>query len=330
LSEQRSKFGAVLAVTAARSGVASPPMAAQVPSAAAPLGLWRRWVERPRHIWLRRALFQVHLWVGIAIGLYILMISLTGSAIVYRREISRKYSRPPVVLTPAGQPKSADELKQIAMRLYPDYRIVQYFDARKPSDPVAIVLRRNGKGFQRLFNPYTGEDLGDPLSPQMRAIEWLADLHDNLLAGKTGRMWNGIGSIFTVLLAVTGLVVWWPGIKGWRRALTVSWRSRLARINYDLHSMLGFWFSMFVLMWGVTGIYLSFPAPFYAVLNRLDPNDNYTDTFLQQFEFVHFGRYGPFWEGIWVALGLVPAILFVTGLLMWWNRKLRHGARWPD
>jgi uncharacterized iron-regulated membrane protein len=45
---------------------------------------WTRWVRQPQRIWLRRAIFQVHLWSGIGIGLYILMISLTGSVLVYR------------------------------------------------------------------------------------------------------------------------------------------------------------------------------------------------------------------------------------------------------
>ena len=49
--------------------------------------LWQRWLTRPQEIWLRKALFQIHLWTGIAIGLYIAMISLTGSILVYRIEL---------------------------------------------------------------------------------------------------------------------------------------------------------------------------------------------------------------------------------------------------
>ena len=34
-----------------------------------------RWMRRPQNVWLRRALFQVHLWTGIAVGLYVVAIS---------------------------------------------------------------------------------------------------------------------------------------------------------------------------------------------------------------------------------------------------------------
>ena len=53
-------------------------------------------------------------------------------------------------------------------------------------------------------------------------VEWLVDLHENLLAGSTGRRVNGIGAAFLVLLCLTGAVVWWPGRKYWRRSLVVD------------------------------------------------------------------------------------------------------------
>jgi uncharacterized iron-regulated membrane protein len=295
-----------------------------------PLSVWERWMQRPHKMWVRRALFQVHLWVGIGAGLYILMISITGSAIVYRPQISRKYQRQPVVLEPAATRMSEAELRQRAAQLYPKFSVADYFEAKKPTDPVAIVLRNDSAHMQRLFNPYTGADLGDPLSPAVRAMEWLSDLHDNLLGGKKGRAVNGVGAICCTVLALTGAIIWWPGIYSWRRGLTIKWNAKFARWNYDVHSALGFWLLLFVFMWGVTGIYLSFEAPVYALFNWLDPNDNYTDTFLQQFEFLHFGRYNAFWEGVWVVLGLVPAVLFVTGAVMWWKRVLSKGPRWPD
>ena len=57
------------------------------------LTVWRRWIQQPQRFWVRKALFQVHLWVGIGIGLYIVLISVSGSMVVYRRELSRKFAR---------------------------------------------------------------------------------------------------------------------------------------------------------------------------------------------------------------------------------------------
>jgi hypothetical protein len=47
----------------------------------------RQWLQRPQNVWLRRALFQIHLWTGVGVGLYVLAISISGSASVFRNEI---------------------------------------------------------------------------------------------------------------------------------------------------------------------------------------------------------------------------------------------------
>ena len=46
------------------------------------MSLWQRWWRQPQRVWLRRAMFQVHLWTGLALGLYIVLLSVTGSVLV--------------------------------------------------------------------------------------------------------------------------------------------------------------------------------------------------------------------------------------------------------
>ena len=37
----------------------------------------------------------------------------------------------------------------------------------------------------------------------------------------------------------------------------------------------------------------------------------------------------PVLKAVWAVLGLVPALMFVTGVIMWWNRVLRRRKRGP-
>ena len=94
---------------------------------------WQRWVQRPQNVWLRRAFFQVHLWVGLGIGLYVLAISLSGSAIVYKRELNRKFSRKTVVVAGSGRRMSAEEVAQSAQRSYPTYEVDNIREATAPA-----------------------------------------------------------------------------------------------------------------------------------------------------------------------------------------------------
>jgi uncharacterized iron-regulated membrane protein len=199
---------------------------------------WRQWLQHPERSWLRHAIFQIHLWVGAGISVYVLLMSISGSVIVYRNELSKRFS-----------------------------------------------------------------------------IEWLVNFHANLASGPTGRLANGIGAIGLTSLCLTGAIIWFPGIKNWRRSLIVNWQSKFPRITWDLHSALGFWCFLLLLEWGVSAIYFSFPRLSDSLL-LLDPADHFTDQGLSWLSQLHFGRFGWFTEALWSVLGLVPAVLAFTGVFI--------------
>ena len=163
-----------------------------------------------------------------------------------------------------------------------------------------------------------------------RFVLWLADLHDNLLIAQTGRLINAAGGIFTVLLGLTGAVIWWPGIDTWRRSLSFRWKTNPKGLNWTLHSALGFWTFAFFFMWAITGIYLSIPTKFNAAVDFLEPLNassrslRFGDQVLYWLAQAHFGRFaGIPVKIIWTVIGLTPAALFLTGMLMWWKRVLK-------
>ena len=285
---------------------------------------WRRWLELPQSLWVRKFLFQVHLWTGVLACLYVAVISISGSALVFRRELFLSSLHRKVALARAGRLRlEANEMEESAQRAYPGDEILTIIEPPNADQPYRVVLAHGKTRFERLFDPYTGVDLGDPRSVFERGLGWLADLHDDLLAGGTGRTINGVASTLVVLLSVTGVVIWWPGIKHWRRSTRIMWRARFARVNWDVHSAVGFWCVLLVLTWGISGILLCFPGVFDFVLN--------SELRLWIIR-LHFGRFNPATEALWTVLGLAPATLAVTGALMWWHRVLskkvrHHGPR---
>jgi len=137
-------------------------------------------------------------------------------------------------------------------------------------------------------------------------------------------------------------VVWWPGIKTWRRGLTVHRKVGWRRFTWDLHSMLGFWTLGFILLFAISGAYLGFPQQFQDLADRIEPltdanvSTRVVDKVIYWLAYLHFGRIngigipcrGPglcdsTTKLVWAVCGLAPGAMFLTGAVMWWNRVVR-------
>ena len=244
---------------------------------------FQQWLSQPRTVPLRKVIFQIHLWSGIGAGLYVFLISVTGSVLVYRNEL---------------------------------YTVAA-----------------------------AGADLSKSVPLGFRAVSALLELHDDLLGGETGRRINSALALVVIVLALSGIVVWWPGITRWKRSLIVHRGLGWRRFTWDLHRMVGFWTAGFILLFGLSGVYLGNPEPFQNFADRVRPfigtqASSIVDEVLYWLAYLHFGRIngigipcsGPGlcdWatKFVWAAFGLTPALMFVTGAVMWWNRVARKTAR---
>jgi uncharacterized iron-regulated membrane protein len=289
---------------------------------------WRRWVQAPQTLWFRRALFQIHLWLGIGLGLYVLMISISGSAIVLRPQISRWFI-PSEVESTAGAELTGAELEARIMQVYQDeFEIVTTVPASRPGRATYVMLKQNGEEVPRFFDQFTGTDLGPSFPWQVATVEWLTDLHDNLLYGREGRKINGWGGVLFLAMVISGLVIWWQGSRRWQDGLQIK-RQSTRSFNWQLHSFLGFWSLLLMFAWSITAIYFAWPEPFDILIDWIDDDLNdfeRPEGFLRFLIDIHFGRFrGLLWANIlWIFLGLLPAVMFITGFILWYRRVLRR------
>src|ERR1700681_1452997 len=120
------------------------------PNMATPMNTWERLRIRPQGLWVRKALFHVHLWTGIGVGLYVLLMSISGTGLIYRRELTIKFSRQPTVVAgPSDVRMTEDELKQAAIRAHPGYEVTRVSVRKNPALPVEILLEHGAKKLPR-------------------------------------------------------------------------------------------------------------------------------------------------------------------------------------
>jgi uncharacterized iron-regulated membrane protein len=289
---------------------------------------WQRWLQAPATLPLRRLLFQVHLWLGIGLGLYVLMISVSGSAIVLRPQIARWFTHNQVVST-AGAELTERALALRIAEIYHGYEVVKIVPATRPGRAVYVALTKAGVEHARYFDQFSGRDLGSTFPWQVQTVEWLTRLHDELLLDRDGRQVNGIGGALLLGMTLTGMLLWWQGKQRWQDGLQLKRRSTRSWF-WQLHSFAGFWALALLLVWGITAIYFAWPEPFDRLIDWMDDDltdEQRPDAWLLLLIRLHFGRFGGvLWANIlWMILGLVPAFLFISGLVLWYRRVVRRG-----
>lgn len=229
-----------------------------------------RFWRHPRQVWIRKVNFQIHLWLGIVLALYLVVIGVTGSLLVVRIELGAMTGANAWETREAVKPRvGVSEVVRNLTARYPGFRIVSVRTPGK-TEPHYIV-RLLGPGQIRVaLDPGTGE----VLHGTKRGADWLdvvERLHTNWFLSRNGRVLNGVGGALLLLMCITGLVNWWPGIRSWKRALKVDFRRSWRRINFDLHSAAGFWTLALISFWGVSGIYFAWPRQVFNFVNRISP-----------------------------------------------------------
>ena len=229
----------------------------------------KRFWEKPKEQRWRGWIFQIHLWSGLIIGLWAVVIGLSGSALVFKGEIEDALEPELFLVAPASGYASLEAVVEKVEGLFPEHSVLNLRGMDQPDRSwVARIVQRDEEGgfvnqHHVHFNPYTGEILGS-YARKSGFFGFMEDVHFHLLAGSVGLTVNGVLAAAMLAMCGTGVVIWWPGPKSWKRALSVKLRAGWKRINYDLHSAGGFLTAAFLAAISFTGIYFAFPIPMIA------------------------------------------------------------------
>ena len=196
---------------------------------------------------LRRAIFWVHLAVGVTAALVILMLAVTGVVLTYEAQLNRWALRayradPPATdVTPLG----LDELIARVTGEQPAAVVTSVALQRDPREPLIVGL---DDGASVYVDRFSGERLGDGDTRTRRFLESILYWHRWFaLEGEyriVGRTFVAVANLGFVWLLVSGIYLWWPSggsLVAWRHALWfrrgLSGRAR----DFNWHNVIGFW-----------------------------------------------------------------------------------------
>ncbi|MBW4553699.1 MAG: PepSY domain-containing protein [Aphanocapsa sp. GSE-SYN-MK-11-07L] len=210
----------------------------------------------------RNTAFHLHRWLGLVGGVLLCIAGLTGSILVFWHEIdqavlTQRFGQIVPTLQQVAMPAITNTVK--AAYAAKGLTLASISPPDQANHPYLVWLHApSDQHWQVFVNPYTGLIMGD----RQWETSWVGmiyDLHYKLLAGDTGLLIMGIVALLTVMLSVTGIVLW----PGWRKLIAgfkIKWKNaHIKRTNFDIHKVAGIFTAVFLALIGLTGFVWNVP-----------------------------------------------------------------------
>ncbi|MFT4035923.1 MAG: PepSY-associated TM helix domain-containing protein [Patulibacter sp.] len=254
----------------------SEPTAAATPvPAAAP----RQKRQRKRRLG-NRPIFRVmqlsHRWLALILGLLLLVITVTGSVLVFKSEIQH-VAHPTLFHKSDGKPVGFQRAIDAVHATDPAFTAtyVQIAEGRyylSDDDSKTFVLDAATGHVNGTYNPQKGifgfiDNLHECGLGCENYTGYIAALNKPI-GGIFGKelTWSGlllgVLGLLLGILVISGMVVWWPGIRSIARGFKIRRGASKYKFNYDLHKVVGIVALPFLAVWALTGA--GFELPFVA------------------------------------------------------------------
>lgn len=218
----------------------------------------------------RNFIFFIHSASGLFSGLFILLMSFSGAALVFHEELD---SAQLSFFDPGGYRIPVDSTYRVIQKAYPQ---AQISNCELPGSKGAFSFfiydpsyKKGKKVLEVFLHTQTGSIMGSrggSEDVQNNFMSWLSKFHNSFHLGKTGEWLLGFFALVFLLSIITGFILFRKKI-----ADVLLFRRSACKKN-NLHQIIGVWALVFNLMIAVTGFWMQryvFKKEFYSA-------DNYT------------------------------------------------------
>ena len=220
-------------------------------------------MEKNKKYGIRDFINDVHLWLGLVSGIILFLVCLSGTILTFEEEIE-SWFKEDMKVEAVGTKKSISNLindpviqeKGVLTSITIPADETSPYEFSIKEDP----KQRRGKTYE--INPYTAEFLAPEDTGIDKFMFSMFRMHRWLMMDiKWGRPIVGIATIIFMILAISGIVLWFPKKIKWKTVkagFKIRTNANWKRINHDLHNTLGFYACILILIMGITGLCWSF------------------------------------------------------------------------
>ena len=212
---------------------------------------------------LKQIFGKLHLWLGLASGLVVLIVAATGCLLVFEDELDEwaNHDFYFVKVPQQAQRLPVDSMMHAATAFNPALKIARVYVETEAPDRSVVFLAKKGKkqSWQIAVNPYTGKVI-EGVNNDKRFFGVVLDLHRRLCMNEVGKAITGASCLIFAIMIITGLVLWWPKrLKILKQRTRIQWTSNWKRLNWDLHAVGGFYVHLVLFAIALTGLTWAYP-----------------------------------------------------------------------
>ena len=215
---------------------------------------------------MSRLAFAVHSWLGLISGIFLLLIGLSGSGLVFLKEIDHAVNAELLQVSPTGNRFSIDELYRKIGTEHPHLAGIAWLnpDDAKTEAYEFRLYQNDGKistydlGLISI-NPYSGEILREGNLKDLNSgiMPWITQFHWSLQLGIPGLLMATVFGITMLLSTITGLIIYrkqvWKVLTFRARLKWNNWRT----VSSGLHRVVGVWALLFNVIIFFTGFWMN-------------------------------------------------------------------------
>lgn len=213
--------------------------------------------------------FQLHKILGLATGIVVFIVAITGCCWAFKEEIESLYNDYKKV-TPQDQPiLTPNKARELAEAHFPN-NTVHGTIFKKADDAIEVIFYdAEPEFYQSVFlNPYSGEII--QVDNHLTGFfAFVLKGHMRLwLPKEIGEQVVGVSVLLFILIIISGFILWLPKKrKNLKQRLKFDWKktTRWKRKNFDLHTVVGFYICSFALILAFTGSMISYNWLKYVV-----------------------------------------------------------------
>ncbi len=232
---------------------------------------------------LYRVVWRWHFYAGMITAPALIVVAATGALYIFKDELEAVLHPGVTYVEPAAERATYEQqLAAARAAVPPTYRIglMQVFTDPKRATTLAMA----GEKFQYGYvDPYRGHYLGSIEAGGFFDI--VLKLHRNLFLGTTGRIVVELTTCWSIVLAATGIYLWWPHKAN---QLWGVWLPRLRGKPYvvlrDLHSVGGIYAAVVAIVISLTGLIYTYVwgSGFQYAAQKTDAYDMFSKSMLSK------------------------------------------------